>query len=352
MKKASKDAYELAKHIYNWLHVHTSSIQSNSPHTIKTYSITLSLFVGFLEGKKKIDLSSLNVGCFSRNYIEEWILWLKEERGCSPQTCNIRLTALRTFLKYLADRDLSCLALYQCTTLIPRQKVEKKKVIGMSKEAIKILLSVPDVSTKTGRRDLVLLIILYCTAARIDEILSMRISQLHLETDKPYITVIGKGRKIRTLYILPKGVSHLKKYMEEFHLANPNPDAFVFYSRNKGIFGKMTPESVNKQLKKYATLAHGICKEVPLGLHAHQIRHTKASHWLEDGMNIVQISFLLGHVSLHTTMIYLDITTEQELKALATLEDENQKNTPKKWKSESDSLAAFLGIKEIMNRKI
>lgn len=352
MKKASKDAYELAKHIHNWLHVHTPSIQSSSPHTIRTYSTTLSLFVGFLEGKKKINPCSLSSGCFSRDYIEEWILWLKEERGCSPQTCNIRLTALRTFLKYLADRDLSCLALYQCATLIPRQKVVKKKVAGMSKDAVKALLSVPDVSTKTGRRDLVLLVILYCTAARIDEILSMKINQLHLEADKPYITVVGKGRKIRTLYILPKGIAHLKKYMEEFHSTNPSPNAYVFYSRNKGIFGKMTPESVNKQLKKYAATAHGICKDVPLDLHAHQIRHAKASHWLEDGMNIVQISFLLGHVNLHTTMIYLDITTEQESKALATLEDENQRNTPKRWKSGSDSLAAFLGVKGITDRKI
>lgn len=352
MKKASKEAHELARHIHNWLHVHTPSIQSNSSHTIRTYSTTLSLFVGFLERKKKIDPCSLNSGCFSRDYIEGWILWLKEERGCSSQTCNIRLTALRAFLKYLADRNLSCLALYQCATLIPMQKVVRKKVTGMSKDAVKVLLSIPDVSTKTGRRDLVLLVILYCTAARIDEILSMKINQLHLETDKPYITVVGKGRKIRTLYILPKGVAHLRKYMDEFHSANPDPNTFVFYSRNKGIFGKMTPESVNKQLKKYAATAHGICKDVPLSLHAHQIRHAKASHWLENGMNIVQISFLLGHANLHTTMTYLDITTEQESKALATLEDENQKNIPKKWKSESDSLAAFLGVRRIMDRKI
>lgn len=346
MKKASKDAYELAKHIYNWLHVYTPSIRLSSPHTIRTYTTTLSLFVGFLEKEKKINPYSLNSVCFSRDYIEEWILWLKEKRECSPETCNIRLTALRAFLKYLADKDISYLSIYQCATLIPRQKVVRKKITGMSKDAVKALMSVPDVSTKTGQRDLVLLIILYCTAARIDEILSMKINQLHLGTDKPYISVIGKGRKIRTLYILPKGVAHLKKYMEEFHSTTPNLSAYVFYSRNKGVFGKMTPESVNKQLKKYAAVAHGICKDVPLNLHAHQIRHAKASHWLEDGMNIIQISFLLGHANLHTTMIYLDITTEQESKALATLEDEGQKNISKKWKSQSNSLATFLGVKK------
>ena len=322
MKKANNEACKLAQYIHNWINVYTPSIQSNSPHTIRTYIITLSLFAGFLEKEKKVDPSSLNAGCFSREYIEEWILRLKHHRNCSQETCNIRLAALRIFLKYLAGKDISYLSLYQCATLIPRQKVIRKKVTGMSKNAIKTLLSTPNVSTKTGQRDLVLLIVLYCTAARIDEILSMKISQLHLETSKPHITVIGKGRKIRTLYVLPKAVTHLKKYLRGFHSFVPNPDAYVFYSRTKGIFGKMSPEGVNKQLKRYAAIAHNACNEVPVNLHAHQIRHAKASHWLEDGMNIVQISFLLGHEQLSTTMIYYGkqvIMTSKVINALILL---------------------------------
>jgi site-specific recombinase XerD len=347
MKKATLEAYQLAGYIYDWICVYAVSIQSNSPHTIRGYKIALSLFVGFLEKEKKISPSSLAGECFSRKYVEEWILWLKNKRNCSGETCNIRLAAIGAFLKYLAGKNIAYLPMYLEIMLIPRQKVIRKKVTGMSKEAMKILMSIPKVSTKTGQRDLVLLIVLYCTAARIDEILSLKISQLHLDTNKPYITVVGKGLKIRTLYLLPKAVAHLKKYLRDFHVAEPNPDAHVFYSRNKGIMEKMTPESVNQQLKKYATIAHRICSDVPVNLHAHQIRHAKASHWLEDGMNIVQISFLLGHANLQTTMVYLDITTEQESKALATLEDEDKQNIPKKWKTESNSLAAFLGVKKI-----
>lgn len=350
MKKVNNEAYKIGKYIHTWLHEYTLSIRSNSPHTIRTYTITLSLFVSFLEKEKKVDSSSLTLECFSRAYIDEWILWLKNERNCSSETCNIRLTALRTFLKYLAEKDISYLSLYQGITLIPRQKVIRKKVTGMSKNAIKNLMSIPDVSTRTGQRDLVLLVVLYSTAARIDEILSVKIEHLHLDTDKPYIAVVGKGRKIRALYILPKAIAHLKKYLTEFHSNPLNPDAYLFYSRSKGLFEKMSPEGVNKQLKKYAVIAHNDCSEVPVNLHVHQIRHAKASHWLEDGMNIVQISFLLGHASLHTTMMYLDITIQQESQALATLEDENKKDISKKWKSRSGSLAAFLGVKEIVNK--
>ena len=96
-----------------------------------------------------------------------------------------------------------------------------------------------------------------------------------------------------------------------------------------------------------AAAAHMICDEVPPGLHAHQLRHAKASHWLEDGMNIVQISFLLGHEQLNTTMVYLDISTEEEMKALATLEDENDKTVSKKWKSNNGSLSEFCGVRSM-----
>ncbi len=191
------------------------------------------------------------------------------------------------------------------------------------------------------------MIIIYSTAARIDEIMSLKLQQLHLDAEKPNVTIIGKGSKIRTLYLLPKAVAHLKKYLKEYHGNTPNPEAYVFYSRNIGLHGKMSQVAVNKQLKKHARAAHDMCDEVPLDLHAHQLRHAKASHWLEDGMNIVQISFLLGHEQLQTTMAYIDITLEQELKALATLADENDKKVSKKWKNVRGRLAEFCGVKSI-----
>lgn len=107
----------------------------------------------------------------------------------------------------------------------------------------------------------------------------------------------------------------------------------------------MTQAAIDKMLKKYAKEAHLLCDEVPWGLHAHQFRHAKASHWLEEGMNIVQISFLLGHEQLETTMIYLDITTEDERKALATLAYEKDGSILPKWKNADGSLVDFCGIR-------
>ena len=343
--RATNESVVLARHIYAFLSEYVPSQKTKSAHTLKAYSDALSLYIGFLESKKSINSSNLNGNCFCAANIEDWLVWLMESRSCSPETCNNRLASLRAFLKYLGSRDVSYLHLSQAASQIERRKVYTKKVTGMSKKAVSALLEAPDSSTKAGRRDIALMVVMYSTAARIDEILSMRIEQLHLDTDKPNITVIGKRGKIRTLYLLPKATAHLKAYIKDSHGATPNPSSFVFYSRNTGPAGKMSQKAVNKQLRKHAQAARSVCGEVPAEIHAHQLRHAKASHWLEDGMNIVQISFLLGHAQLQTTMVYLDITTEQEAKALATLEDENDKSLTKKWRNANGSLSMLCGVR-------
>ena len=347
MKKPNKEACILARYIHDWLHEYTTSLKVNSSHTVKNYSDALSLFIHFLTSVKKIDGSNFSFKLLSHSYIEEWILWLKNIRKCSSDTCNNRLASIRAFLKYIATREIGFIYLAQEAALIPRQKSTMKKVFGMSKNAVKTLMSIPDTNTCTGRRDLALLVFMYGTAARIDEVLSLKVCQLHLDAIKPYVTITGKGNKMRTLYLLPKVVAHVNQYLLDFHPIIPNPDSYVFYSRNKGYYGKLSQPAVAKQLRKYAAIAHEVCSEVSLGLHAHQIRHAKSAHWLEDGMNIVQISLLLGHSNIQTTMRYLDITTEQEEKALATLEDEKDKKMPKKWKENMNTLASLCGLYDV-----
>lgn len=345
MRKPKTESLEMARYIYAFLTEYAPVHKTDSEHTLKNYQTSLTLYLSFLEKEKNITPSCFGINCFSLEYIEDWLKWLKEIRGNSAQTCNIRLGALRTFMKYLSGRNVAYLSAYEIACTVPSRKVQKRKVNGLSKDAVRQLLEMPKLSTKTGRRDLVFMILLYSTAARLDEVLSLKIRDIHLELQKPYVSIIGKGRKLRTLYLMPKAVAHLRKYIEEYHGKAPDPDSYLFYSRNTGISGKMTQAAIDKMLKKYAKSAHLLCEDVPLSLHAHQFRHAKASHWLEEGMNIVQISFLLGHEQLETTMIYLDISTEDERRALATLEYEKDKNVSRKWKNADGSLVDFCGIK-------
>lgn len=134
-------------------------------------------------------------------------------------------------------------------------------------------------------------------------------------------------------------------YLREFHGAKPCSEDYLFYSRVGGAKGKPTAPAIDKRIKKHAVAAHEKCKDVPVNAHAHQFRHAKASHWIEDGMNVVQVSFLLGHENLETTMKYPDITLEEKLNALATLESEKGMAATKKWKRNNGTLTDFLGLK-------
>ena len=136
MKKSTEEARSIARHINRWLTEYVPSQKSSSPHTIKSYTLSLSLYIRFLEIEKKIEPASLCLGCFCCANIEEWLVWLVRNRKSSPETCNNRLAALRAFLKYLGSRNVSLLLLSQEASQIPRRKTFRKKINGMSKKAM------------------------------------------------------------------------------------------------------------------------------------------------------------------------------------------------------------------------
>ena len=327
---------EIARYTYDWIHSYVPNLRTNSAHTVRAYTTAVNLYVSFLESSG-VKADGFSTECFSANYITEWLMWLKTERNCSDRTCNNRLAAIKCMLKYIGMRNKTYSILYMDASVgVKRLKEPKKQVYGMSKEAVKALLATPDPNTKIGLRDITIMAFEYGTATRIDEVLSVKIGQLHLNREKPYVTVIGKGSKIRSMYLMSGLVDTLQKYIAVFHGKNPNPDDYLFYSSWHNAKGKLSQEAIRKRLKIYAAKAHAICPDVPIDLHSHQWRHSKACHWLEDGINIVEISRLLGHESLETTMIYEEITREKQIRALATLDEEITKDTPKKWKQPNE----------------
>ena len=133
----------------------------------------------------------------------------------------------------------------------------------------------------------------------------------------------------------------MKAYIKENFGQSPDSGFLIFPSRVNG-HEKMTEAALDKRIKIYAAKANSKCADVPLKTHAHLFRHAKASHWIEDGLSIVEVQFLLGHEQIETTMKYLDITTEEKVNALATIENETEKAMEKKWKNGKAVTAAFF----------
>ena len=150
-KKPSGDAAMIARRVKEFLEDYAPQFLTASEHTLKAYRDALSLYFAFLQ-ELGIKPETLERSHLEREWVERWIVWLKAERGNSPDTCNNRLASLRRFLEYVGSRDVSMQYLYLEAKQVKRQKSAKTKVEGMSAEAVDALLDAPDTATPIGRR--------------------------------------------------------------------------------------------------------------------------------------------------------------------------------------------------------
>jgi len=213
--KNNSEAIEFARIYHKWIDYSTIA---SSLHTVRTYEFSFKLYIEFLEECKKIRTSSF---CMTDNFsvdtIKEWLAWLSETRSCKSQSCNARFAAIRSFLKYAGEANIKYRHLYLEACCIPRLKESKRQVEAISKEAMKVLLQMPNPSSNTGFRDVVLFSLLYGTAARIDEVLSLKLKSLHLDSARAYAVIVGKGDKMRTLFIQKILANNIRLYIRKFH---------------------------------------------------------------------------------------------------------------------------------------
>lgn len=349
MKKTSKESLQVSKLLGTWFREYLPAQKNVSSNTIESYTYALSLFFHFLEIKAALTFDSLTFDAFSKKNIQQYLKWLRAERNCCPASCNIRLSAVRSFLHYAAGECIAMVQYYQSGSLIPRMKVESKPASYLSKAAIQNLFAQPDQNTRIGIRDLSLMVMLYDSAMRINELLSLKIGDIRFDLDVTIITITGKGKKIRTVPLMKRTMMHIDKYIKEFHGDNPDPQTYLFFSKNNGVMSKLSQDAVSLRLKKYSSMACLVCNEVPPNVHCHQLRHSRATHLLQDGVQIVPISRLLGHANLNTTMVYAIASIEMVTEALASVEGEALKRQPRKWKN-PETLAKLCNLKEIKSK--
>lgn len=177
-----------------------------------------------------------------------------------------------------------------------------------------------------------MLILLYDTGARVQELADMNISSLHLKEKNPFVTLVGKGRKTRNVPLLTKIVQHLNEYLKEFHPeTNEQP---LFYSLLDGKPHRLSTDSIRLVLKTAAEKAKKSCEDVPERVHCHMIRKTKAMDLYKNGVPLPFIMQLLGHESMSTTSgFYAFATLEMMSEAMnKTILAETQME--KLWKKE------------------
>ena len=230
-------------------------------------------------------------------------------------TRNYRLAAIHSFISYLQYEEIEQLEQWQKVLSIKAVKTEKKAVNYLTTDGIKALLNQPDTTTANGRRNLALLSLMYDTGARVQEIIDLTPESLRIES-KPYtIRILGKGRKTRIVPLLEEQICILKRYMNENKLfENHRLTHPLFYNARDE---KLTRQGVTYILQSYANLSRKEHPElIPDAICCHSLRHSKAMHLLQAGVNIVYLRDILGHVSIQSTDVYARADSKSKREAL------------------------------------
>lgn len=298
----------------NYLQEYLPAIRNASPHTILAYRDSLQRFIDFLTEKKGIARDRMDYKVFSRPNIKEYLLWLHKEKALKPKTCNLRLTVIRSFLEFSAQEDLTLMPLFNESCSIKNLRVPSKPIEYLQKEEMKALLESVETKTKTGRRNRMMLIFQYDTALRVGELVNVRLCDIHLNTNTSFLMVIGKGRKQRSVPLMEKTVEHLNLFYQEFH-SEENLDCQrpLFYSRRDGKPHKLSTDSVEKLLKKYASVARGNCPSIPQDISCHTVRKTRAMDLYQAGIPIAYVAQVLGHQNVSTTTGFYAFATLETL---------------------------------------
>lgn len=313
-----------------------------SKHTIASYRDTFILFLGFLKERKGILADRLTLEIVTKDLVVEYLDWVENERHCSTATRNVRLAAIHSFFKYLQYQNPDNLLEWQRILAIPVKKTKTKTMNYLTLDGIKLLLEMPDQNSKKGRRDLALLTLMYDTGARVQEMIDLKPSQVRF--DKPYtVKLIGKGNKARVVPLMEPTMLILKQYMKEQGLLEPSANVYplFFNKRNE----QLTRAGVNYILAKYKELARKQNKTlIPEILTCHCLRHSKAMHLLQSGVNLVYIRDILGHSSVQVTEIYAKVDSKQKREAIEKAYTDVTPTEKPNWQENADLLDWLKGF--------
>ncbi|WP_213975798.1 tyrosine recombinase XerC [Tepidanaerobacter acetatoxydans] len=266
-----------------------------SQNTIKAYSEDLSQFLEYLKQKKLSEPILVNA---THLHIRGFLAYLQEKK-ISKRTAARKLSALRSFYKYLVVEGF---AQENIAKSISTPKISKKLPLFLYPGEIEVLLSAPK-NDVLGIRDKAIMELLYATGMRVGELVSLKTSDINFGSN--YIIVFGKGSKERVVFFGQKAEESLEKYLKEsrpFLTKDINCDSLFLNKNGTAISAR----SIRRIIDKYVKIATLNSEVSP-----HTLRHTFATHMLNNGADLKTVQELLGHSSLSTTQIYTHVTKER-----------------------------------------
>jgi len=325
---------DFPKILSNFLSIYLPSQRSFSKNTISSYCDTFRLLLKYSAVEKKISVEKMRIEYINQAFVLSFLSWLEENRKSSVSTINQRLACIHSFFRYIQIVRPEYAYESQKILTIPFRKKPQVSVMYLSSDDTRLLLSQPDITTKKGRRNITLLSLLYDTGARVQEIADLTVNSIRLDPPAQ-VTLIGKGNKARVVPLMQNTANLLKGYLEENNLLLPHKLQFPLFSNQRNE--KLTRAGISYILKKYAFAAKKECNVFPDPdlITPHVLRHSKAMHLLEAGVNLVYIRDILGHVDISTTEIYARANLAMKQAALEKVSEISNVSIPSWAKDES-----------------
>ena len=328
---------DFAKFLRGFFTEYLSAERGVSSNTLRSYGTAFASYLDFMRVKRKVDAEKLTLEHMGRKNVLDYLDWLQTDKSSSVSTRNQRLAAIHAFCRYMQYEDVTRLYQWQEVLGVKMKKAIKGTMNYLTMDAVKELLAHIPQTTMRGRRDLAMLSLLYETGARVQELIDLRPVDVCLS--KPYyVTLFGKGNKKRLVPIQDAQVSILRKYMEENHLLELRMNQRPLFQNGRG--GKLTGAGITYILKNYATMARTATENlIPEKISPHCLRHSKAMHLSQAGVNLVYLRDILGHVSIQTTEVYARADSKQKREALektyTSILPQEEDNKPS-WESDSE----------------
>ena len=287
-----------------------------SPQTIAAYRDAFVLFLKFAQSRLDKEPTAIALSDMTPDLIAAFLNHLEQQRHNCVRSRNARLAALRSFLKFAARRDVSSLQVVERALGVPAKRFERPMFGYLSREQMLAVIDAPD-ATWIGRRDHVLILMLYNTGARVSEITGIKVGNVVLEDRAACVHLHGKGRKQRSVPLWHSTVKTVRTWLKQ----NPQlkTDSPLLPSRNGHA---MTRTNVALRLALAVQAATKVCPDLAnRHVSPHVIRHTTAMHLLQAGVDISVIALWLGHESPVTTHLYVEADLAMKERALARLHE-------------------------------
>ena len=327
---------------YDFLEIYLPKQACRSRHTIKQYKTGLSCFFDYVSDVRMLSPLSFTFIHCTYKFLLEYRQYLGEDQRNAASTINCRFAAIRSYLEYVSDGDASIIPVYLVAERVPSAPVPKVRRPVIEAADLAAFLDSP-AHTWKGNRDRFILVLLYDTAIRVEELVSIRLGDIVSGSSASSILIHGKGRKERCIVLSDKASEHLNAYISVYHDAIPDPNCPLIYTVIHGEIHPMSVRNVERMLHKYGQAAKATNPNIPDSVHPHMMRRTRACGLYQDGVPMEQVAALLGHSHIETTRTHYAEPSKKQMQESMKKGTEREPDK-KEWLGNTDEIKRKFGL--------